>query len=348
MSHNAADWENQRAFLAVLRSGSLSAASRELGVAQPTVRRRLEALERSLGTALFTRSPSGLAPTDAARELGHHAEAMAASAAAFERAASAGPAEIAGTVRITASEIVGAEVLPAMLAALRERHPRLRFEVVLSNYTQDLLRQEADIAVRMVRPVQAALVMKHVGTVKLGLFAHPDYIAAHGEPRSIDELSRFTIIGPDRTADELRAIIDVFGLPASKLLSFRTDSHLGQLAAIRAGAGIGICQLPLARRQPELIRLLPDEFEHDLPSWVVMHEDLARVPRIRVAFDHLVAQLDRLLPVDGVSGAYFTYPARTFFACSSKMTAQPSWSSADSKPVMILREQKKSEGVGSE
>ena len=291
MSETVADWENHRAFLAVLRGGSLSAASRRLGIAQPTVRRRLEALEHALGTALFTRSQSGLTPTDAARELGSHAEAMAAAAAAFERAASGGTAEIAGTVRITASEIIGAEVLPGMLATLREKQPKLRFELVLSNYTQDLLRQEADIAVRMVRPAQAALIMKHVGAVKLGLFAHPDYVAAHGEPRSLEELSRFTIIGPDRTVDEGRSIGALFRQPVSKLLSFRTDSHLGQLAALRAGVGIGICQLPLARRQPQLVRVLPDAFGFVLPTWVVMHEDLARVPRIRTAFDHLVAEL---------------------------------------------------------
>ncbi|MBX3576403.1 MAG: LysR family transcriptional regulator [Rhizobiaceae bacterium] len=293
MSLDTMDWENQRAFLAVLQGGSLSAASRQLGVAQPTVRRRLEALERSLGTALFTRSPSGLAPTDAARELGPHVEAMAAAAAAFTRASSAGPAEIGGTVRITASEIVGAEVLPSMLADLRREHPGLKFEVHLSNYTQDLLRQEADIAIRMVRPQQAALVMKHVGSVALGLFAHPAYLAAHGVPKSGADLASFSVIGPDRTADEVRAIAAAFGIQPQKLLSFRMDSHIGQLAALRAGVGIGVCQLPLARRAPALVRLLENEFEHHLPAWVVMHEDLARVPRIRATFDHLVAQLTR-------------------------------------------------------
>lgn len=290
MSQSTEDWENQRAFLAVLRGGSLSAAARQLGIAQPTVRRRLEGLEAALGTALFTRSPSGLAPTYAARELGAHAEAMAAAAAAFGRAASTAPATVGGTVRITASEIVGAEVLPAMLAALRGEYPKLRFEVHLSNRTQDLLRQEADIAVRMVRPAQAALVMKHVGAVKLGLFAHPGYLARHGAPRSVDALAGLTLIGPDRTADELRAVTQAFNMPAQKLLSFRTDSHLGQLAAIRAGVGIGICQVALARREPKLVRVLAD-FEMDLPTWIVMHEDLARVPRIRATFDHLVAGL---------------------------------------------------------
>jgi DNA-binding transcriptional LysR family regulator len=299
MNQPIEDWENQRAFLAVMRGGSLSAAARRLGIAQPTVRRRLEALETSLGTALFTRSPSGLSPTDAARELGAHAEAMAAAAAAFERASSAAPAAIGGSVRITASEIVGAEVLPAILAALREKHPALRFEVLLSNVTQDLLRQEADIAVRMVRPAQAALIMKRVGSIKLGLFARPDYLARHGAPRSIDELAGHAVIGPDRTAEELKAVTEAFRLPAAKLLSFRTDSHLGQLAAMRAGAGIGICQVPLARREPRLDRVLGADFEMALPAWVVMHEDLARAPRIRATFDHLVERLSAYCADDG-------------------------------------------------
>ncbi len=123
MSLSTADWENQRAFFAVLRGGSLSAAARELGVAQPTVRRRLEALEQSLGTALFVRSPSGLLPTEAARALGPHVEAMAAAAAAFNRASSADVAAVAGTVRITASEVIGAEVLPRCWPSSESRIP---------------------------------------------------------------------------------------------------------------------------------------------------------------------------------------------------------------------------------
>ena len=288
MSLDADDWENQRAFLAVLRTGSLSAAARALDLAQPTVRRRLEALERSLGTALFTRSPSGLSPTETARALRPHAEAMDAAAAAFGRVSADDPVDIAGSVRITASEVVGAEVLPTMLAELRQLHPRLRVEVVLSNHTQDLLRQEADIAVRMVRPAQAALVMKRVGTIELGLFAAPSYLDAHGTPQTLGDLDRFTLIGPDRTADELKAITAVLGAAPSRLLSYRTDSHLAQLAAIRAGVGIGICQVPLAQRAPRLVRVLEAEFRHELPTWLVMHEDLVRVPRVRATFDHLV------------------------------------------------------------
>lgn len=286
-----ADWENQRAFLAVLREGSLSAAARTLGVAQPTVRRRLEALERSLGHALFTRSPSGLSPTTAARELGPHAEAMAAAAEAFTRASSGKAAAVAGTVRITASEIVGCEILPPILATLRERHPKLRFEVDLSNQLKDLLRQEADIAVRMVRPTQVALHAKRVGTVKLGLFATRSFLERNGTPRAMADLASCGFIGRDRSAADQRIRTGLAGAISAAEFALRTDNHVAQVAAIRAGIGVGFCQVPLAARSPGLVRVLEAAFDVGLETWVVMHEDLRRVRRVRVTFDHLVAGL---------------------------------------------------------
>lgn len=288
MSLDTSDWENLRTFLAVLRGGSLSAAARQLAVAQPTVRRRLEALEQASGGALFVRSPAGLVPTEKARALADHAEAMDAAAEAFTRAASSRPGEIEGTVRITASEVVGGEVLPVMLADLQRQQPRLRFEIVLSNQAQDLLRQEADIAVRMVQPSQAALVVKHVGGIRLGLFAAPDYIAARGRPGSVADLAGHTLIGPDRTANEFKAIVDMLGPAAMEAMSYRTDSHLAQINAIRGGVGIGVCQTPLAQQPVRLERVLAPQFDVKLETWLAMHEDLRRVPRIRAVFDHLV------------------------------------------------------------
>ena len=291
MSHDESGWENQRAFLAVLREGSLSAAARALGVAQPTMRRRLDALERSVGTALFTRSPAGLSPTDAARALAVHVETMAAAAAAFTRAASADAGAVAGTVRITASDVVGAEVLPSILSGLRAAHPGLVFELSLSNRVEDLLRHEADIAVRMVRPVQAAVVAKRVGTVALGFFATATYLERHGMPGSIEDLGRFALIGPDRETQDLRAL-RAHGFDFRReMFAFRTDSQLAQLNAIRAGLGIGVCQMALARRDPALRAVLPGAFRYDMETWVSMHEDLRRVRRVRAAFDHLVAEL---------------------------------------------------------
>ena len=291
MNPDMTDWESQRAFLAVLREGSLSGAARALGAAQPTVRRRLEALERSVGAALFTRSPTGLTPTEAARALGRYAEAMATAADAFTRAASADAGAASGTVRITASDVIGAEVLPAMLADLRRSHPGLVLELHLSNRNENLLSQEADIAVRTVRPAQAAVVAKRVGVVKLGLFAAKAYLDEHGTPLAVEDLRRFALVGPDRDTGDLRALREA-GLDLRReMFAVRTDSHLAQLGAIRAGLGIGVCQAALARRGAGLVPVLPAAFAYGLETWIAMHEDLRRVERVRVTFDHLVRAL---------------------------------------------------------
>jgi DNA-binding transcriptional LysR family regulator len=148
-------WEDQQAFLAVLESGSLSAAARQLGVTHATVRGRIETLEQRIGTVLFTRSAHGLVPTEQARSLGDAARTMARASAAFNRAAGGGPGPISGAVRISVSEFIGLEVLPAMLVPLREAHPELKIEIAISDRAVDLLDQEADVAVRMHRPQQA-------------------------------------------------------------------------------------------------------------------------------------------------------------------------------------------------
>lgn len=288
-----ADWEDQRSFLAVLESGSLSAAARQLGVAQPTVRSRIERLERSLGAVLFTRSANGLAPTAQARALGQHARAMAMASDAFVRAASASVDAIAGTVRLSVSEFVGVEVLPPMLAPLRARHPDLSIEISLSNAPADLLGQEVDIAVRMHPPRQEALVARRIGAIPLCLFAHRDYVTRHGRPESLEALSDFDLIGPDRSIADL-SLLGRLG-PAMERAAFaiRTDSHPAQFAAIRAGLGIGVVQRPLGLRTADLVPILPAFVAHEMESWIVMHEDLRRVPRIRALFNHLVAEFTR-------------------------------------------------------
>ena len=199
------DWSLYRSFLSVLRTGSLSAAAREEGLTQPTVGRHVDALEKVLGVPLFTRSQHGLTPTEAALELQPYAESLEATAAALVRAA-VGRAGTRGTVRITASEVVGAEVLPAILTQVHELHPEITIELVLSNRTEDLLQREADIAVRMVRPTQQALLARHVGDVDLGLHARRDYLERRGVPSSLEELREHTLIGFDRENAFIRSV----------------------------------------------------------------------------------------------------------------------------------------------
>ncbi|RQO60155.1 LysR family transcriptional regulator [Variovorax sp. KBW07] len=286
-------WELYRSFLGVLREGSLSGAARALGITQPTAGRHVAALERALGVVLFTRSQVGLMPTEVAQALRTHAEAMESTAASLERAASSQGEGVRGVVRVSASEVIGVEVLPPIVARLREAHPALKVELVATNRVQDLLRREADIAVRMVRPRQEQLVARHIGQIELGFHARSDYLARHGTPRKLDELASHAVIGYDQPSAFVRNAGKALKGIGRDTFSLRTDSDLTQLALIRAGAGIGICQVGLARRGDTLVRLLPRAFSMKLDTWITMHEDLRNSPRCRVAFDALAEGLQQ-------------------------------------------------------
>jgi DNA-binding transcriptional LysR family regulator len=286
----APTWDLYRSFLAVLRHGSLSAAAREVGATQPTVGRHIDQLERAFGVSLFTRSPGGLAPTDAARALRPHGEAMESAAAALERAASGAASGDRGTVRIAASTVVGAEVLPPVLRQLRDEHPGLVLELALSNRVEDLLRRDADVAVRMVRPEQSALLARRIGEVRIGLYATADYVRRHGMPRTVEAMAGHTLIGFDRDDLTVRGV-DVGGIKVTReLFSLRCDNDLAQLAALRAGVGIAACHAPIARAAG-LVPVLHETIGFPLDIWVVMHEDLKASRPVRLVFDALAAGL---------------------------------------------------------
>jgi DNA-binding transcriptional LysR family regulator len=285
-------WDLCRSFLAVLRLGSLSAAGRSLGLTQPTIGRHIAMLQESLGgRVLFTRSQTGLMPTAAAHELRPHAEDMAAAAAAFVRMASGNLEESAGVVRIAAADVMGVEVLPAILSEFRYKYPETAIELSLSNQMADLLRRDADIAVRMVRPKQKALLAKRAGTVTLGFHAHRHYLERCGYPERLEDLAHHTLIGFDRTLP-FSSLVQAVPLPVSReLFGFRCDNDLAQLAALRAGFGIGICQLGIARRDPDLLPLLANQFKVDMEIWIVMHNELKRISRMHLMFNHLAVSL---------------------------------------------------------
>ena len=291
MMQRAPNWDELRTFVEVARDGSLSAAARRLGLTQPTVGRHIDALEAALGLTLFARSPRGLTPTPAALALEPHVEAMAAAAAALARTASGEAAADRGAVRVTASEIIGSEVLPSILAAFHATHPGIAVELALSNRTADLARRDADVAVRMVRPTQSGLVARRIGSSRIGLYAHRDYLARFGEPRSLTDLASHCFIGFDRDNSSFRAAGDFASKLTREFFGFRCDNDLAQLAALRAGVGIGGCQENIASRTPELVAVLPNAFHYALEVWLVMHEDLKATRRVRILFDHLAAGL---------------------------------------------------------
>ncbi|WP_296660518.1 LysR family transcriptional regulator [Paraburkholderia sp.] len=295
MSDREPNWEWYRSFLHVLQTGSLSAAGRTLGLTQPTVGRHIDSLEAALGLKLFTRSFDGYAPTDAAHELRPYAVGLATTAAALRRVASSHGSGVRGTVRLTASEVIGVEVLPPILAALHDTYPELTIELVLSSRADDLVRREADIAVRMFRPVQEALVARRIGGIEVGLHAHERYLALHGVPESMSDLSRHAVIGFDQETEFIRSTQEKLKTFTRDRFSFRADSDLAQLGAIRAGFGIGACQSPLAARDKRLVRVLQGEFSLTMDTWIAMHEDLRGSARCAVTFAALVSGLNAYL-----------------------------------------------------
>lgn len=282
-------WDLVHIYLTAIREGSLSSAARKLGTSQPTVRRQIEALEAELGASLFTRAPSGLIPTERGEALRTQAESAEAAVGAFRRSAS-GPAESAtGIIRITCSEVYGVEIMPQLLAGMMRKYQGLQTELALSNRTEDLLKREADIAVRMTEPKQAALIAKKVSPVELGFFASSDFFKLYTSPKTYSELAeKGRFIGDDRR-DQIARGFTAAKLKLPQNIVLRTDSDLAQLAAIRAGLGIGICQVMLAKRSG-LVRVLP-ALTLKLNTWIVMHEDLKHMRRVRIVFDYLVKAL---------------------------------------------------------
>ena len=291
MANADPSWELYRSFLAVMREGSLSGAARAMGMTQPSLGRHIRELEEALAVPLFARSPQGLAPTDLAHELVPHAQAMASASASLRRAASTRQDTIAGAVRITASDMIGAEVLPPILATFRQQHPGIVIELSLSNQAEDLLRRDADIAIRMVRPTQEALVARHVGKIALGFFAHKRYLKANGQPKTLADLTGHAVIGFDQETAYIRSMRPAGSPYVRENFALRTDNDLAALAAVRAGYGIGILQVGIAKRDPALMPLLTNHFALSMDAWVVMHEDLRRSVRVRALYDHLAAGL---------------------------------------------------------
>lgn len=291
MNKSSLDWALWRSFLAILREGSLSAAARALGVAHPTIRRHLDELEAGLGSPLFVRSQAGLVATERALSLREAALTMEAAAAQLVRIASADAGAVAGTVRITASEIMGVEVLPPILSRVKALHPGLSFEIALTNSVENVLRHDADIAVRMVRPAQDGLLARQVAVIPLGLYAHESWIARQGQPASLAEvIASGSLIGYDREPAFIQGLAAV-GFPATPGdFGFRSDSDLAQVAALRAGLGVGICQKPLAAREPKLCQVLP-AITFGLDTWLVTHPNLRNVSRLRTTLDELAAGL---------------------------------------------------------
>lgn len=281
---NGADWRLAQTLVALLQTRSLSAAARLLGLSQPTVGRQLDALEAHLGTQLFSRSPQGLVPTASALDLQEPATQMASSWAAMERLAAGRAERVAGTVRLTASRVMSTFVMPRVLQTLRARHPDIVVELVATDAVQDLLRRDADIAVRMMRPTQNDVVARKVNDLGIGLYGSAAALAQRPPPRTIDELVQHDLVGLDRSDELIRGFAEHGVVVDKDAFAFRCDDHVALVFAVAAGLGLGFIAHTAAARLG-LVEVKVPMPPLSLPIWLAAHQEVHTSRRIRLVMD---------------------------------------------------------------
>lgn len=288
------DWNHIRAFLATVEEGSLSGAARVLRQTQPTLSRQISALEETLALTLFERSTRTMVLTDAGAELLAHVRTMAEAATQISRVATGQSQSVEGVVRITSSDAMASYILPRCLIALRQAHPGITVELVPSNDVSDLTRRDADIAIRHVRPEQPDLVAKRVADINVGLYASASYLATLPPIRSPEDLADAEFIGyekPERLVPQLNAL----GVPVTaKNFGITTTSGNALYELARAGAGIALIARADADNQIGLQAVLPSMPKVQIPMWLVTHREIQTSRRIRIVFDHLAMELEKI------------------------------------------------------
>jgi DNA-binding transcriptional LysR family regulator len=282
-------WDDARLFLAVVEAGSASAAARNLRIAQPTVSRRLASLEDALGFPLFRRTPTGAQLTTRGEKLVEPAKKMAEWAAELERAAEARDREPSGVVRVTAPPGIAFDFLAPFAGILRKKHPKLALQVSSSIEYLDLVRGDADLALRLRPADQRDLVTLASLEDDVGIFASPSYAAKLGKKPSFTALDFIAWAPPlDRMTPnaELSKLIPGFR-PA-----FAADDYLVQMRACEAG--LGVMFLGRARHPSSRLKLVEIDVDAPLPK-TALHLVCAKraldIPRVRAVADALIAEM---------------------------------------------------------
>ncbi|MBL0253151.1 MAG: LysR family transcriptional regulator [Polaromonas sp.] len=293
--NNQFDWHLIRAFLAALDAGSLLGAAKKLQTTQPTVGRQVAQLEAQMGVVLFERTGRGLQPTATALSLADAARSMESGALQLARQLQAKQTQVQGTVRITASQPVAYQLLPPILASMRDALPEIQVELISSNQVSNLLRREADIAVRMVQPDQGTLIAKKLGSVSVGVYAHKSYLARFGTPQAPDDLLNHTLIGYDTDDVMIRGFANYGQSLGKEAFAIRSDDLIVQWQALCAACGIGFVADYMGRSQTDLVKILPMLKIPPLPMWLAVHREIRSNQRIRAVFDYLAKALPPLL-----------------------------------------------------
>ena len=287
------DWNKARAFLVTAEEGSLSAAARALGMAQPTLGRQVDGLEQELGIVLFERVGRGLQLTPGGLELLDHVRVMGDAAGRVSMNALGQSQTLEGRVCISASETYAAVLLPPIIAKLRIMEPDIHVEIVVSNQASDLRRREADIAIRNFRPTEPDLIAKKVGEADAVLYATPDYIEKIGNPTMPQDLRHAHFVNLDHAGMMIKALNKLgLGLTEENF-PLLTESYLVMWELVRQGVAIGILDAHIGDADPIVRRVLPNFQPLIFPIWIVSHRELTTSRRIRRVYDYLAEELHR-------------------------------------------------------
>jgi len=285
------DWNHLKAFLETAETGSLSAAARKLGQTQPTLSRQVAAIERRLGVTLFERVGKAMALTPTGLDLLEHARAMGAAAESLGLAANGRSQAVGGVVSVSATYGAAAYFLAPLVRKLRETEPAITIEVIASDAISDLLRREADIAIRHVKPDQPDLIARLIREATANFYASEDWVREHGHPRRADEAATLPFVGADRSGHFL-AYLRQQGLPLSEAnFSCYADHSLAQWSLVRHGMGIGAMIDEIARDTPGIVQVLEEVPPVRFPIWLVTHRELRTSRSIRIVFDALAKGL---------------------------------------------------------
>jgi len=279
-------WDDLRIFLAVARAGSLAGASAELNVDRSTVSRRVDALERAFGARLFLRTREGVRPSAAGERLRVHAERMEAVARAISPAALVSEKAISATVRVATTESLATFLVEQGLLGLRAAHPELVVELLGGNRPVDLSRGEAELALRTVRPEEAALVARKLTKMTFALYGAQAYLRARGTPRDVEELAGHDVVLPSAELSRLPEAQWMAARPDVRVV-FRSSSMGALVRAASGGAGLVVLPRLWGDREATLERLGAVEKIPARTMWLVMHEDAARWPPVRVVADEI-------------------------------------------------------------
>lgn len=292
------DWNDLKYFLAVARHHSTLSASRALQVNQSTVQRRLAELERRLGRPLVQRHPTGYRLTEFGEALLPYAERVAKAVAALEQQLESAQLEAVGVIRVTCPEpLVYRITQTTLLDRFHARYPGLRVEFVMSDRYLDLMKGEADVALRSGDTVDNELVGRKIGDSLWAVYASRKYVERCGQPDRVEALEQHDLVGFDETMANHRAAQWLRDVAPHGRVVARNNSVLGLLYSVKAGVGIAPLPTAIADAEPELVRVLGPVPELARIWRLLTRADLRHTPRISAFFDFMIEEIDTLRPI---------------------------------------------------